>query len=209
MEQEYFQIPAVSNSTLTQFKYEISGQQKPDLTEAFFFGSLVDAMLTEPHRVSMIAKTYDGCNVNPELFRKAKKCYEAVRDDINAWAFIRNAEKQKVTVRPRTFYWNDIEFTFVCKCKWDFFGFISGDIKTIAATSQKQFEDACIRLDYYRARAWYMDLEHTDRDIIIGVSKVNYKVFFVRIERGDEKYNLGRGQYEDLIFKYWALKKLA
>ncbi|MFZ1790422.1 MAG: hypothetical protein WAT92_19025 [Saprospiraceae bacterium] len=43
---DYFKIPAVSNSALTQLKYEIYGRELPDLSEAFYFGSLVDAMLS-------------------------------------------------------------------------------------------------------------------------------------------------------------------
>lgn len=206
-ETDYFKIPAVSNSGLTALKYEIYGRELPDLTEAFFFGSLVDAMLTERHRISFLAKTYDGQKVDFKIWARAHRCYLAIKNDQKAWPFIRNAETQKVSIKDRLIKHNGVEFFLRCKCKWDFFGHISGDIKTTAATSQKQFEDVCLRLDYYRSRAWYMDLEGTNMDVIIGVSKVNFKVFFVRIQRGDEKYQIGKEQYEELAFKWWVLKE--
>lgn len=50
-----------------------------------------------------------------------------------------------------------------------------------------------------------MDLEKTGRDIIIGVSKVNFKVFVLPIERNDRFYNIGKEQYTELAFRYWAI----
>jgi hypothetical protein len=36
-----------------------------------------------------------------------------------------------------------------------------------------------------------MDIAGSDQDVLIGVSKVNYKVFKVPIRRGDELFNSG------------------
>ena len=47
----YFLRPEVSNSDLTALKYEMSGYELPDMTDVFAFGNLVDAMITEPHRI--------------------------------------------------------------------------------------------------------------------------------------------------------------
>ena len=112
---------------------------------------------------------------------------------------------QHVSVGRRKFTHMGIDFELDCRCKWDFFGHIAGDIKTTAATTQKQFEAACLHFDYPRSRAWYMDLEKTGRDIIIGVSKVNFKVFVLPIERNDRFYNIGKEQYTELAFRYWAI----
>jgi hypothetical protein len=55
--------------------------------------------------------------------------------------------------------------------------------------------------DYDRQRAWYMDIAGSDQDVLIWVSKVNYKVFKVPIRRGDELFNSGFKKYNELAFK--------
>jgi hypothetical protein len=100
------------------------------------------------------------------------------------------------------------KFVINRRCKWD--GFIKStnwgwDLKSTSATSQKEFEAACRHFDYPRSRAWYMDIVGSDKDLIIGVSKKNFKVFKVRIKRNDEFYNEGRAQYSELAYRWWTL----
>jgi len=200
----YFSRPEVSNSDLTALKYELSGYELPDMTEVFAFGNLVDAMITEPDRIDWWRKLLDGHPAKD--FDKAKKMYKAAMEDSRVLAVLKNAKMQHVSIGERKFLWTDIDFELQCRCKWDFFGHIAGDIKTTAATTQKQFEAACLHFDYPRSRAWYMDLERTGRDLIIGISKVNFKVFFLPIERNDKYYKAGKEQYTELAFRYWVLK---
>lgn len=206
---DYFKRPEVSNSTLSAFKNELSGRVLPDLTDAYAFGTLVDAMITEPDRIDWFRKLIDG---NPtKNFELARRMYKKFMSNAMCKALINGADFQKISVKRREMYY-DINGTWIpfemdCRCKWDFFrDSIAGDIKTTAATSQKQFVAACHHFDYFRSRSWYMDLEDTDKDVIIGISKVNLKIFFIRIERGDELYELGKKQYQELAFKYWMLK---
>ncbi|HRH60722.1 MAG TPA: hypothetical protein PL045_09145, partial [Chitinophagaceae bacterium] len=94
------------------------------------------------------------------------------------------------------------------KCKWDLFREdidLSGDIKSTACTSQKQVEEALRYFDYDRSRAWYMDLENRNNDILIFISKVNYKVFKVPIKRGDTIFKEGKEKYQRLAFRWWYL----
>lgn len=203
MTDPYFDLPQVSNSDLTALKHHLTGVDFNPPEEAFAFGSLVDAMITEPDRIDWFRKTLNGQPV--EDFDRAKACFRAFNKHHLAPAFIKGAEFQKVSIKERLFEWEGLEFWLNCRCKWDFFGHISGDIKTTTATTQKQFESACDYFDYFRQRAWYMDLENTDRDVLIGISKVNYKVFIIKIERNDENYLKGKAQYTDLAMKYWAL----
>lgn len=203
-DQDYFDLPDVSNSDLTYLQYELSGRELPDLTDAFELGTLVDAMITEPERVSHIRQTLDGNS--QRFFKKALAMTKAFRNDALANTLIKGCEFQKVSRKQRLFTWNDVEFWLPCRCKWDFFGHVSGDIKTTAATTQKQFVAACEYFGYFRSRAWYMDIEETERDVLIGISKVNHKVFYVKINRGDERHTQGVREYTDLALKYWALK---
>lgn len=200
----YFDLPSVSNSDLTKLKNELSGQDNFDPTRAFALGSLLDAMITEPHRVCYISKKLDG--VAQEDFDLSRKMAKAFNENSYARMLISGAEFQKISVKDRILTYNDFEFSLSCRCKWDFFGAVSGDIKTTTAKTQKEFEAACNHFDYFRSRAWYMDIEGRDRDVIIGISKVNFKVFFVKIERGDANYIKGLEDYLELAFKYWVLK---
>lgn len=204
--QDYFHLPYVSNSNLTELWLMLSGREMPDVREALAFGSLFDAILTEPHRINLYQKTLDGQPVKD--FDRAIKMKKALMSDPRVRDIFASVSYQKVSIAERQFEYMDIPFTLTCKCKWDFYGPISGDIKTTIATTQAGFEAACDHLQYYRSRAWYMDIDNTDKDLIIGISKVNFKVFFVPIRRDDEKYNLGKQQYTELAFKYWMLENI-
>ena len=199
----YFSRPEVSNSMLTELKYKMSGRELPDMTEIFTFGNLVDAMITEPDRIDWWRKLMDGEPAKD--FDRALKMYRVANEHKLVRDIINKSKKQHVSVADRDFRHLNVDFSLSCRCKWDFFGHISGDIKSTAAVNQKQFEAACMYFDYPRSRAWYMDIEKTGRDLIIGISKVNFKVFFVPIERNDHLYNLGKSQYMELAFRYWAI----
>ncbi len=80
-----------------------------------------------------------------------------------------------------------------------------GDIKSTTATTQKQFEDAVRYFDYDRQRFFYMNMAGSNQDILIGISKVNFKVFKVPIQRGSELWNSGRDKTMELAFKYWMM----
>ena len=69
------------------------------------------------------------------------------------------------------------------------------------ATDQKGFENAVKYFDMDRQRAYYMDIKGSEMDVLIGVSKVNFKVFKVFIDRNSDLYSSGCSKY-----KYWALK---
>ncbi len=69
---------------------------------------------------------------------------------------------------------------------------VNGDIKSTAAETQRQFEEAVRYFDYDRQRARYMDIAGSDRDVLIGISKKNFKVFKVPIARNSNLYNTGR-----------------
>ena len=50
-----------------------------------------------------------------------------------------------------------------------------------------------------------MDIAGSNQDILIGISKVNNKVFKLPIKRGDDFYNSGKEKYLELAFKWWYL----
>lgn len=203
---DYYSLPQLSNSTLSALKNNLKPFNNKMPEAAFRFGSLVDAMVFEPDRVDWIRQSLDNID-HSDIFHIAKKCYMSLKNDNFAWRFIDKAEHQKTSFATINFSWNEaFNFSLECRCKWDFFGHTCGDLKTTACTSQKQFDSVFDFLDYDRARAFYMDIDNTDVDLVIGVSKVNFKIFYKQIKRNDNIYMRGKEKYTELALKYYMLK---
>ena len=179
---EYYNRPEVSNSDLTELKNLLHPRmQFGDKEAAFRFGTLVDAIITEPARVNYYQFTVDDVQYTEEEFCHA---------------------------RQQAFEYGGFPFHLDTRCKWDWFlsDFnFGGDLKTTFASSQKQFEEAVDFFDWDRSRAWYMDIAHSNRDFIYAISKKNGCVFKKFINRYDEIYRRGREKYEELAFHYWCL----
>ena len=215
-ELDYYQRPEVSNSDLTELKNMLHPRmQYGDKAAAFRFGSLVDAIITEPARVNWYRLTVDDEQYTEDEFRHAEEMNKALRHEAVRDVFLQkvldNADTQRFMVnKGQAFEYGGFAFALDTRCKWDWwlsaFGF-GGDLKTTFASSQKEFDEAVDFFDWDRSRAWYMDIAHSDRDFIYGISKKNYKVFKKFIRRGDETYKRGREKYEELAFQWWLFIK--
>ena len=210
----YYSRSEVSNSTLTELKQLLYPQTfYGDKEKAFKFGTLVDAIITEPDRVNFYEKTVDDVQYLDEDFELAEEMRKSLLTESRKDRFLENVLKysstQKVSIREnQVFDYCGFEFTLNTRCKWDWFleaMNFGGDLKTTAASSQKEFEQAIDFFDWDRSRAWYMDIVGSDRDFIYAISKKNYKVFKYFITRGDDTYEKGKEKYLDLAFKYWQL----
>lgn len=205
----YFSRPEVSNSDLSWVKeYYEPELIKVDKERAYKFGTLIDAIITEPHKVDFFQYTVEGIPYDSKDFEIAKLMKKSFDNDEMCRELIKVSDCQKVMTGTRSFRCEGVEFDLNTRCKWDLWverRNYGGDIKSTAATSQKQFEEAVRFFDYDRQRAWYMDIAGSDKDVIIGISKKNYKVFKVPVRRGDELFNEGVKKYTDLAFKYWTL----
>ncbi len=210
----YYERSEVSNSDLTELKNLLHPHpQYGDKEAAFRFGTLVDAVITEPDRVNYYRHTVDGVQYTEEEFLLAGDMYRSLRTEARRDPFLaqvlRTADTQRCMVnKSQPFEYGGFGFTLDTRCKWDWFisgaGF-GGDLKTTSASSQKEFEDAVDFFDWDRSRAWYMDIAHSDRDFIYAISKKNSRVFKTFINRDDAVYRRGRGKYEELAFHYWCL----
>ena len=205
----YFGRDEVSNSDLSW----LNGYWKPQMDEvvkekAYKFGTLLDALVTEPFKVDYFNFRVEELQYSEEDFEKAIEMKKAFYKDPLANHILKQSDMQKVMIKKRSFKYDEIDFELDVRCKWDLWmdglGW-GGDLKSTTATTQKQFEEAIRYFDYDRQRAWYMDIAGSDQDILIGVSKVNFKVFKVPIRRGDELYEAGFKKYNELAFKWWAL----
>lgn len=212
---EYYGRSEVSNSDLTELKNLLHPrEQYGDKEAAFRFGSLVDAIITEPDRVNYYQFTVDDVQYTEDEFRHAQEMYRALRREAREDAFLARvlevADTQRCMVnKAQPFEYGGFGFTLDTRCKWDWFlsrfGF-GGDLKTTFASTQKEFDEAVDFFDWDRSRAWYMDIAHSDRDFIYGISKKNCCVFKKFINRDDAIYKRGREKYEELAFQYWCLK---
>ena len=209
----YFSRGEVSNSDLTALKERLHPRPTfGDRESAFRFGSIVDAIITEPERVDFLNHTIDGVPVDEDEFLHAREMQRALRAEARRDPFLAKvlelANTQTVMVNKAQQFCNGgFTFTLDTRCKWDWWlpsaGF-GGDLKTTFASTQKQFEEAIDFFDWDRSRAWYMDIANSQRDFIYAISKKNCRVFKKFINRGDAIYQHGRDKYEDLAFKYWA-----
>lgn len=210
----YYNRAEVSNSDLTELKNLLHPRlQFGNKEEAFRFGSLVDAIITEPERVNHYQLTVDDVQYSQDEFDHALSMRKSLLFESQHDDFLRRvldlAQTQRFMVnKQQQFSYGGFPFSLDTRCKWDWwlpvFHF-GGDLKTTFATSQKQFDEAVDFFDWDRSRAWYMDIAHSDRDFIYAISKKNGCIFKKFITRDDAIYRRGREKYEELAFHYWCL----
>lgn len=207
--EDYFKRSEVSNSDLTWLKkYWMESGLILEFEAAFRFGKLVDAVITEPYLVNYFKKTVLDVPYTGDEFEIAKQMKKSFMADPLCLKIFQQSEFQKISTTRMKIIYEGIPFSMEARCKWDLFMKLAGwgaDIKSTAATSQKQFEEACRHFDYDRSRAWYMDIENTPKDLIIGISKINFKIFKVYLSRDSDIYRQGKQKYQELAFKWWYL----
>lgn len=214
----YYERGEVSNSDLTELKDLLHPRpQFGDREAAFRFGSLVDALITEPARVNFYRRTVDGVEYPEWEFRKGLFLRDSLRREAGRDKFLAQvlelADTQTVMIcKQQGFDYGGFFFSLDTRCKWDWwlkvFGF-GGDLKTTFASTQQEFEQAIDFFDWDRSRAWYMDIAGSDRDFIYAISKKTGQVFKKFITRDDEIYRRGKEKYLELAFQYWCLDLVA
>lgn len=210
----YYLRSEVSNSDLTALKQMLHPRlQFGNREEAFRFGNLVDAIITEPERVNYFRFTVDDTQYTEDEFLHAQEMYKSLRTEAKKDKFLeyvlRHAETQRSMVNDsQKFEYCGFPFSLPTRCKWDWWldvaGF-GGDLKSTFASTQKEFDEAVDFFDWDRSRAWYMDVAGSQQDFIYAISKKNFKVFKMLMRRDDKTYRRGREKYEELAFQYWCL----
>lgn len=207
----YRAFPAVSNSDLTWLQKQYMPEDRYiDLRKAYANGTLIDAMITEPEKVDYFQRRVAGedYQYSDDEFAAAIEMKKVFYKDPFCAQFVKGCKFQHISYSPAFPVENDgFKFTLPAKCKWDLFRTdidLSGDIKSTACTTQKQVEEALRHFEYDRSRAWYMDLEKRNNDILIFISKVNFKIFKVPITRASSIYKDGKAKYQELAFRWWC-----
>lgn len=215
----YYLRKEISNSDLTSLKYQLHPElnfvKEKDKKKAFHLGTLVDALVTEPEKANHFRKTVDDEQYSDAEWRWGKAQLEKLRKAARKDAFLdhvlRYAEGQNIFVNPcQHFELGCYAFDLPTRCKFDWWlGMFGGDLKTTAATTQEQFEQAIDWFDWDRSRAWYMMLVNSlnplwgRQDFIYGVSKTANRVFFKKIVWGDELFERGKEKALELAFKMY------
>lgn len=210
----YYSRQEVSNSDLTELKnFLYPRAQYGDKEKAFRFGSLLDAMITEPERVRYDKRMIDDEVYSREDWTLAEEMKKSLRREAHRDPFLKyvleKAETQKSSInKKQEFEYGSFKYALDTRCKWDWwlpdmrFG---GDLKSTSAETQKQFIECVEFFDWDRSRAWYMDIEESNQDFIYAISKKNCKVFKLMIKRDSDIYRRGKEKYEELAFKWWQL----
>lgn len=207
---DYYSRPEVSNSDLSALKDYLECRDFEDLNKekAYRMGSLIDAIITEPEKVNFYKYSFGDTVVPKEEFELALLMKRSFMRDPLASSMLKLSNTQQIFVENANLLYGDFQFTLRMRCKYDLWippANYGGDLKSTTATTQQQFEDAIRHFDYDRQRAVYMTLSGAKKDVLIGVSKKNLKVFKVFITRESELYKSGMEKFVDLAFKWYTL----
>ena len=205
---QYFNRSEVSNSDLGQLKDFLNPSNVfADKYNAYRIGTLIDAIITEPEKLNLYTRkledyTYSADEI--ELAKDMKKVY--LKDDL--CKMLHNlSEFQNVFTKRIELDYEGYVYNLNMRCKFDLWMpklNHGADIKSTACTTQKQFEDACLHFDYDRQRAVYMLLSGAQKDMIIGISKKNLKIFKVPVTRDSEFFKSGIEKLWNDGFKWWT-----
>ena len=111
----YFDHPYLSNSKLTQFAKELKGDDTPIPYEAYRFGSLFDAVVTEPHKLDRFLCTLTGTDYTytQSEIERADKMFRSLMQDSFCANLVKTANKQEEKYSAVTILHNGFEFSIV------------------------------------------------------------------------------------------------
>ena len=208
----------ISNSDLKLVRDVLIGKidssefnEKRTIPDYYKFGSLLDAMITEPDKVGLNCYFDDSgakINVFKEIYKKAERLRDVFYKSYPVYEF-GNPEfkKQKEFYRTIKVNYKGFEFYHKARCKFDIYHPLknSCDIKTTVCKTMNHFKEGFDFLDYDQQAAYYMDVARINEIYFIGLSKHNYNSFPIKIIRNDNIYNSGKRKYTRLAYEYQTM----
>jgi hypothetical protein len=204
----YFDVvDHVSNSELTALKNKMNLIEERDLSAAYAFGTLFDAVITEEENV-------EALNANEQDLNKANLMKDAYNGDPGLRLILEKSQLQHEVYKSKfAIEWQGDEIEMRTKCKFDFLmksAKLGADLKSTACTSESAFFQSIFRFGYDRQAAWYMDHAKLDKFMIIGVSKKANKrgihqVWKFVIQRDDDVFKAAKRKYSVLAYHYYYL----
>lgn len=212
----------VSNSQLGDFKKALYliPERSLNLQDIFDFGNLVDAKVSEEHKLDFPNRILAEESSN-RLIQFSQQDWDrgmAMGDAVNGNSIIKllkpTSIPQYIIMRRKHEYnYQGDTVHMPTRCKFDFLNKVfkvAIDIKTTSCTTQESFVKSMKTFSYFRQGAMYMDLARIDKMWYIAVSKTKdrfgkYPVFQFAIKRGDENYNWGKAEYSKLGYLYYHM----
>lgn len=189
--EHYRQIPAISNSDLTEFKNLIFGRKPRKPQRAFDFGSVLHETILEPKNDIIIPDSVDIDLIN-HLATKVKQ------DRFCSWV-LQFASKERVNL------FTDPTTHLDCKSKLDlvYKNSLVVDLKTTSQPNYEVFLKSCLEYDYDRQAAFYLDSIGGKRFIFIGIQKkAPYNLFYFDASKEPNFIETGRKKYKALLKKW-------
>lgn len=195
----YWKIDAVSNSALSSLKHELMGTPKRLLGRNGVFGSAFHEKILEPHLYD-----FEKYNLRPSEKFAIGEMTKSLEKDMLFNKLFSLSEKEVTAI------WTDEKTGLKCKGKIDMNLPARKeiiDLKTTAARSQKEFEEAMNSYDYDRQGFHYMDGASAERCRFIGVQKIApFNVYHFAFKRDSDFVKRGKKKRDFLLRKYKDLK---
>lgn len=192
----YFDHPYISNSDLKKFKQHLglSHPMPENMQPIFDFGTIFHKVILEPNTVT------DEDKANPD-FKLAQKMADTFWKDEMCRNFIlaKDFEREKECYEEITVGTHTIK----ARCKFDGIRTMMRwqlELKGLAVTSKKAFEDALARLDYDQACTHYQLTGKVNVSLIVGISKKNPDLLYKKlVKQHDEFYLQGEQKLIDIL----------
>lgn len=219
---DYFDVKGFeSSSSIKAFEELYTGRKSIEVTperqkEIFAEGTLLDFLITEPHRVNRktftIENDHESITFSKKKFDCNLKMADAFFNHSLASTILANGIPQKEFYRTVTLQYKREKFKVKIKCKLDIYSKVySCDIKSTAATSSASFINSMLLFKQNRQGAIYTDMAKNKGIFYIGIQKIDSlkktpKVFDYLIEptgKIDTKglYQKGKASYIELLHK--------
>lgn len=178
----YFQHHYISNSDLKQLRKMVDPkfQDPADLEEIFAFGTLVHALILEPHKADMNHKDYGIAMDMARTFIADPLCSKLLH--------VHDLRREHEFYRSNVFGVNAR-----CKCDAESKALdLVFEFKGLSVTSDREFEIAIDRFDYDQAITWYINTSRRSNYFMVAGSKKAPKKLFKRYVHNRHLY-YGRG----------------
>lgn len=206
---DYYDRPEISNSDLGSFREMLYGcNNVGDKEKAYAFGNLIDHLITEPDKVDLYQRSCNGITFSQDEINQALTMKRAYHKDAYCDQTHSLATFQKVIAEEVELNYHGFKFSLPMRCKFDrWFDMMNygDDIKSTVCETEKQCKEALYHFNYDQQRAVYMTLAKSEKDMLIFISKKNYKVFKIPITRDSEIFKSGMAKFTEIAFKYWML----
>ena len=202
-DKSYRAIEAYSNSRLSQIKNQLIGIQRPTPLKAFSMGSILHQIILEPE----LALAEDYVFLTPAPIRHLLAAKKSAMRNRLLKRVLRNEE----TEVEQVFTWKDAKTKLPCKAKVDIAyedhrGLYVIDLKSTGAVNKATFLRDCVRYEYGRQAAFYLDGTGAKTVTIYGIQKrAPYGVFRKRYTK--RELEQGRRMYGFILGKVLENKK--